>query len=682
MVFKKYACICLGLLIFLTGCGQNGFEYYAALRCQTDGKTEEARRLFLRAVNTGSPYISRLSLEELTETGNVRERLESCDRLLSKYSDEKAKLLVCRKYYSAAEYSKLIQCTNGIDYENCSNSLAYYRLDSMRKKGDSRFFKEFYSWFTLRRVSDLHYQLYCDVAKDSALTEIPEFQPVTDFRADVYKRNYLGAFESFSKSKDVLPLLPQIVSDMGKVCLYGSEAYYTNALAFDAFAKKLSGRDSEFYAWFYAARLYEKAGEYYSIAASRYKSAMAAAKSDSLYDNALWYLLNLELKRSTDRGIACVRKYCSTWHDPDYFDDFFDTLTPLMLSEGKWNAFYNLYKELDGYASDEVVAKFAYIYGRLLQERFAVPVVSDTHGSESAAAFTRALLSGSEAYYRVMAVAQLGLGGEHAEEILCSRRSKEVCIVDPEAEELLGGYAAFGFPEKIYPMWQRLLEEKRFISFETGLRLAQFLNECGLRKNEFYPQALKIVSKMLSLYPERISKDALMLLYPRNYSNMVSEKSEKYSVPEEIMYALIRSESFFDSQAKSTAGAVGLCQLMESTAADVAHRLKYGQYSLTKPVDNIEFGTWYVANLFGRLENNWMQTFFSYNSGITVVRRWRKTAVIGFNNMKSMPDDLFLEIIPYSETRQYGRKLIGSAAMYSWLYYDKDLCDEINVLVK
>jgi len=682
MICKKYIGVLLGVLVLFSGCGQKGYEYFAALRCQSDGNAEEARRLFLRAVNTGSPYISRLASEELINLGNVRERIEACDRLISKFPDEKSKLLAAGQYFSASEYSRLIQCTNDIDYAECSNKLAYLRLEAMRKKGDSRFFKEFYTWFTVRKISDLHYQLYCDVSKADSLPNIPEFQPVTDFRADVFKRNYAGAFETFSSSKDMLPLLPQIVSDMGKVCLYGSDSYYKNALSFDAFAKKLSGRDSEFYAQFYAARLYEKAGEYYSYAANRYQAAMKCAKTDSQYDNALWYLMNLELKRSTARGIQCVRKYCSTWHDPDYFEDFFDTLTPLMLSEGRWNDFYALYKDLDGYATDEVVAKFAYIYGRLLQEKLAVPVLSDTHGSDSSAAFTRALLSGSEAYYKVMAISRLGLGGEHAEEILCTARSETVQVVDPEAEEILAGYAAFGLPEKIYPMYRRLHEEKREISFDTGLRLAQFLNECGHNKNEFYPQSLRLMASILSLYPYKLNREALKILYPRNYSETVTEFCTKYSIPKPVMYALIRSESYFDSGAKSSAGAVGLCQLMESTAADIAHRLKYGSYNLTAPKDNIEFGCWYVANLFGRLENHWLNTFFSYNSGINVVRRWRKSAIIEFDNMKFMPDDLFLETIPYSETRQYGRKLIGAAALYSWLYYDKELCESINVLVK
>ena len=147
------------------------------------------------------------------------------------------------------------------------------------------------------------------------------------------------------------------------------------------------------------------------------------------------------------------------------------------------------------------------------------------------------------------------------------------------------------------------------------------------------------------------------------------------------MYALVRSESFFDHQIESSAGAVGLTQLMTFTGNDIAHRLKYNEYDLKNPDDNLEFGTWYLNNLAERLEKRWLSAFFSYNAGITRVRRWMNSSKIEFNNIKKLPDDLFLETIPYEETREYGRKLVGAAAMYAWLYYDKEISEEIAEIV-
>ena len=115
----------------------------------------------------------------------------------------------------------------------------------MKRKTDSRFFDEIKTWFTTRAISADHYRLYCDSVKDGTLKSMAEFLAIADFRTDVYTRNYKAAFQSFSEAREMLPMIPQIVSDMGKVCLYGSDAFYKNAMTFDSMAKQLAGRDSE-----------------------------------------------------------------------------------------------------------------------------------------------------------------------------------------------------------------------------------------------------------------------------------------------------------------------------------------------------------------------------------------------------------------------------------------------------
>ena len=151
---------------------------------------------------------------------------------------------------------------------------------------------------------------------------------------------------------------------------------------------------------------------------------------------------------------------------------------------------------------------------------------------------------------------------------------------------------------------------------------------------------------------------------------------------EEIMYALIRTESFFDANIKSSAGAIGLTQLMIPTATDIARKLRIPEYSLENPEQNIQFGTYYISELIHRLDGNVLPAFFSYNAGITRVRRWLKTSKIEFNNTQSLPIDLFLETVPYEETRGYGRKLIAAASLYGWLYYNKSVYEVVSDIVE
>ncbi len=714
----------LGFSVIFSGCGENAKNlykvpskdksYYIALQKQKEGNISEAKRLFSVSAKKSSSYIARRSAEKLTEIGNVQERLQACENLVKKYNDEDALLIAAEQFFAAEEYTRVLVLTNNVNYETSQNALIYLRLSAMLKNNNSRLVSDTYEWFLSRSFSSEHYKFYCDIAKNAEVfqkEENADYIKFIDLRAEVYKRNYKIAYEKFVNLKENLPLKPQTISDIGKICVYGSSDFLQNAKFFDELTKKVEGTNTEFYSNFYAGRLYEKI-DYTTYANNRYVSAMNCAKTNELYDNALWYLLSLNLKKSTSQGIQMIKKYCSTWHNPAYFDDIFDMLSPLMLSEGRWNEFYEIYKAIDGYATDGMTAKFAYIYGRLVQEKLALPTVDDTHKSEDVAAFTRALICGSDIYYKILAVTKLGLGGERAEEILCSpkinlkkesdattengennfamqinyenselQESSET-PVDFAAENLLLGYVSFGFPEKIYPEWLFLNKKNCNISYETGIKLAKFLETCGKNKNEYYPQALRIASKVINSTEKQVPKEDLKLLFPQDYSEIISEKCAKYNVPEEIMYALVRSESFFDSQIESSAGAIGLTQLMTFTGSDIAHRLKYKEYNLKNPDDNLEFGAWYLNNLAERLENRWLSAFFAYNAGITRVRRWEKSSKIAFNNIKNLPDDLFLEIIPYQETREYGRKLVGAAAMYAWLYYNKEVSEEVQEIIK
>ena len=252
---------------------------------------------------------------------------------------------------------------------------------------------------------------------------------------------------------------------------------------------------------------------------------------------------------------------------------------------------------------------------------------------------------------------------------------------DINAESYLLGFAAFGLPEKIYPEWQKFISRGVKIGLDTAVKLAAFLRECGHKKNEYYTQSLRIAAKSLAFADRPPTLTELELLFPRDYAELIADACKKYSVPEEFMYALVRSESFFDSEIKSSAGAVGLTQLMEFTAADVAKKLSRTEYSLKNAADNIEFGTYYISELASRLDGKWLNAFFAYNAGIKRVRRWIKSSEIEFGG-NPVSYDIFLETVPYSETREYGRKLISAAALYGYLYYQKEISGTVASIVK
>ncbi len=658
-------------------------DYYAGLLRLQSGREAEAMRLFRQSARNGSKYVSRRSYEELTNLGNVNDRLDACGNLIKKYDDEEAYLYAARHYKANNEETKLLNLTSNLDYKTCSNQLAALRFKTLYEVNDTRFFTEVYDWFISRPLSSSHYEIFKLINQENIPEAFIQKTKVIAFRMAVYRRSFLNAYEELAPALDSFPLENQIISDYGKACLYGGTNYYADAQKLQTMIPSVKGKEQEYYVNFYIARLYEKAGDYFTLAENYCIAAMESAFSDDKYDNALWYLLNLNLKRSSSRFIKYIEEYCKKWHNPEYFDDLFNMLAPILLSEGKWNDFLKIYEAVDGYASNEVVAKYAYIYGRLVQEGFAMQSIEDTHNSSADASFTRALTSGTDTYYKVMATYQLGLEGEQAEEVLCLNKFDSKSETDSDVEKLLLGYATYGLPSKIYPEWQKFYSKGNIkLSYDAGKKLSQFLMECGNEREEFYPQSLRIAAQVIAKTDFTICKEDLKLLFPRDFSKFVSAFCEKYSVPEEIMYALIRSESFFDSGIKSSAGAVGLTQLMESTAGDISKKLKVPSFNLTNAEDNIEFGTFYLSDLHRRLDEDWLNSFFSYNAGITRVRRWIKSSKVVYNNRTYLPQDLFLETIPYDETREYGRKLVGATVMYGWLYYDKSIREVVKEIVK
>lgn len=666
-----------------SGCNESGFDslrrlygedanYYIALRKKSDGDEKAARQLFLRCAKKGSYYAARRSAEELARFGSVQERLSACEKLSANYTDEDALLIALREYENAGEYSKILVLTEPIDVTSCGSEIARIKLSALFKRSSQRFEDEAYKWYTSRSMTPSMYRLYQETVTEGFQSAKSK---IINFRIDVYNANYNSAYERFSDIVDItiknkaLPLTAQIVSDMGKACLYGSSSRIKNAKIFsDIAANEKNDADIVYNAYFYAGRLYDKADSDYAATAERFARAMDSAPSGAQYDNALWYLLNGSLRVSIDTAIDVFKTRRAKIDNPSYFDDFFELFAPLLLSQSRWNDFKKVYDAIDGYASDVSVGRFAYLYGRLVQEGL---VASEAPKTEAENAFRRVLSLDCDLYYKVLAAAKLDLGVEEVKAALYRTKINKNFIKDEAVERLLTGYALFGLPEKIYPEWLSFTSGGKTISVECAAVLSDFLNKAASGTDEYYTQSLRIIAKAAAYGDEALGEDVSRLLYPRNYAKEVSSSCEAFGIDEAILYALIRTESFFSNNVISAAGARGLTQLMDLTADEIAMRLKRSDYNLLDPATNIEFGAYYLAYLTKRLGGSPLTAFFAYNAGIGRVRRWINNSHLELG--RHTASDLFLETIPYSETRDYGRKLIAASAMYGILYYDTPL---------
>jgi len=150
--------------------------------------------------------------------------------------------------------------------------------------------------------------------------------------------------------------------------------------------------------------------------------------------------------------------------------------------------------------------------------------------------------------------------------------------------------------------------------------------------------------------------------YPLAYSDLVVRNTTINAISEGLIYALIRTESGFSPAVKSPAGAIGLMQLMPSTAKAVAREKgAFNPHNLTLPEYNIKLGTKHFRDLMDDYNGDVIYSVAAYNAGSSAVNRWRKRS-------KEMKMDEFIESIPYRETRDYVKKVYASAATYRQLY--------------
>ena len=153
-------------------------------------------------------------------------------------------------------------------------------------------------------------------------------------------------------------------------------------------------------------------------------------------------------------------------------------------------------------------------------------------------------------------------------------------------------------------------------------------------------------------------------LFPIKYESIVNEASATYNVEKETIYAIIKCESGFDSNAHSHADAQGLMQITPDTFKwlQLHTREKDADIKrLKNPYVNIMYGTLFISLLREKYGNE-EAALSAYNAGETVVKRW-------LDDKNVSKDGKTLESIPYKETRRYVKRVQWVKKIYKMLYF-------------
>lgn len=156
--------------------------------------------------------------------------------------------------------------------------------------------------------------------------------------------------------------------------------------------------------------------------------------------------------------------------------------------------------------------------------------------------------------------------------------------------------------------------------------------------------------------------DDITLRFPTPWKNEMEKASSDKKIPLSTLYAIARQETALDPQATSPAGAMGLIQVMPSTARMVAkqHHISYqSQQQLHDLPTNLKIGSTYYRDMLDRFDNNRVLASAAYNAGPHRVDRWLK------ESKGTLPVDAWIETIPFKETRGYVKNILAFAVIYN-----------------
>ena len=154
-------------------------------------------------------------------------------------------------------------------------------------------------------------------------------------------------------------------------------------------------------------------------------------------------------------------------------------------------------------------------------------------------------------------------------------------------------------------------------------------------------------------------KDALNDRFPLGYQATVLAAAKETGLEPEFIWSIIRQESAFNRQAVSRAGARGLMQLMPATAREVAKKNKQRVGDLFSAERNIRFGSHYLSEMLERFGGNPALAAAAYNAGPRRVGEWLKQTEFD-------EAEIWIEAIPYNETRRYVQQVMAFASVYEW----------------
>jgi soluble lytic murein transglycosylase len=495
--------------------------------------------------------------------------------------------------------------------------------------------------------------------------------------AEIYRRLGQARTGASAEQADQIPqryVTAALARDMTRAFQRGR--YYTvGSTLLGTLAADLGAREgSQAFAWtalLGRARLLQQAGRVDQ--ASRVLETLLDEADGESFRREVFGVYLVALSRSdVDRIPPAMTRHKSLWQGRGTYNRFFEGLTADLVRSRDWFALARFVELAEENGRSDLTAQYRLVLAAAVDAGLYAPGAGSPFSSRED--ILEPLRDAESAYYRLMATALLNedlaavlrsemIRPPAARPVPPALASADTPPRDPAADSafaLTQGYVQFGLLNRAYELGQRF-----GTSFPPGT-LADLARRAASEGNLIV--SIRLAERIRN---EEYRRDVVELRFPLGFAADVEEVVETYDLDRSVFYGVIREESHFAPAIVSHAGAVGLAQLMPSTAEDVARRMRLSQYELTDPATNLALGAHYLSYLRGRFPS-YLHALAAYNGGQGRVRQWM--------THYGLQGILFHEAIPLAETRHYVRKVVVSAAYYGYVYEGRDPTEAIRTV--
>lgn len=408
-----------------------------------------------------------------------------------------------------------------------------------------------------------------------------------------------------------------------------------------------------------AGFLFRRAARY-AEAQEAFNKAWEKSEDPGYRDRIAWYALDCAMKTSVSEGEKALLFWQEKWTDPDYFSDLTGAFAERLLRERNWKTLERVYLEGQNYFSPAVTSKYRFFLARIYSSGY-LPV-PDPETPETLLRLTAK--EKAAPYYSVLSSVILGDSvnpGDFYIWDIPEKAGRGISLLEADTPPsmlptIASEYLKYSLPLKAY---EEALGAVRDYEAEILIKISE---QCYSRGH--YYESLRLITRGVNAGVVKPGVKDLSLLYPSAFSEEISMAAEKEGLPVYLFTALVREESFFSPTIVSRVGAVGLCQLMPGTARDVAVKLRRSSYSMEDVSDNLAFGAYYLADQIKRF-GGVIPGLWAYNAGPSRARDWLR-------QWEGFDPYLMPEIVPFTETRNYVKKIFLSGLYFEFLYAPSD----------